>query len=328
MSQAPTLDSVPIRVLCGDDLARRDAYLETLLERYAAAGADIERYTLDETPLADVLASARTVPMFSEWRLIVAKRADGLGSDDYKLLSVYLEAPNAATSLVLVATQMDGRLRFVQQLKKQQFFKVFAAPKASRVNQWLREEASRRGLRIDNDGLAALVDTVGATTLALQQALDRLRLAQPQDLRAQSRGTPIGADAIRTMFARTREGSIWPLVDAFGAGKEKRFFEELSLLLRHHEPPLRIAAMLLRQLRMLALMRAALSRGVPPQAAAVEAGAPPFKASDLAMQSRRFSGRSLRFALARLAKLDRELKGSNASPALALELAALEVLRS
>jgi DNA polymerase-3 subunit delta len=74
-------------------------------------------------------------------------------------------------------------------------------------------------------------------------------------------------------------------------------------------------------------MQAALAAGVPPQDAAREAGAPPFKARELAQAAKRMPPRALARAFAVLAETDLALKGSKRPPDMVLEGAILELTR-
>jgi DNA polymerase-3 subunit delta len=100
------------------------------------------------------------------------------------------------------------------------------------------------------------------------------------------------------------------LVDAIGLRDRRKGIAAAQSLLDDREPPLRLLAMVARQLRIVARMREALSEGLRPQEAAKRAGAPTFKASDLTESARRFTAESLGRAFAVIAETDRALKGS------------------
>jgi DNA polymerase-3 subunit delta len=85
--------------------------------------------------------------------------------------------------------------------------------------------------------------------------------------------------------------------------------------------------MLARQLRMVARMQGALASGAQPQDAAKLAGAPPFKARELATAARRFDRRALARAFGVLAETDLALKGSRTPPDAVLQAALLELTR-
>jgi DNA polymerase-3 subunit delta len=85
--------------------------------------------------------------------------------------------------------------------------------------------------------------------------------------------------------------------------------------------------MLARQLRMIGRMQAALGGGASPPDAAKLAGAPPFKARELATAARRFEPRLLTRAFSVLAQTDVALKGSKRPGDSVLQGALLELTR-
>jgi DNA polymerase-3 subunit delta len=119
--------------------------------------------------------------------------------------------------------------------------------------------------------------------------------------------------------------SIWSLVDAIGLKDRRKGIAAAQSLLDDREPPLRLLAMVARQLRIVARMREALSEGLRPQEAAKRAGAPPFKAGDLTESARRFTADSLGQAFTLIAETDRALKGSKRPPDVILQDAVLEL---
>ena len=122
-------------------------------------------------------------------------------------------------------------------------------------------------------------------------------------------------------MTKVRVETIWTLVDAVSMRDRRTALRSATSLLVDREPPLRILSMVARQLRIVSRMRSALAAGAPPQDAAREAGAPPFKARDLAAAARRFDHRSLARAFSVLAEADLALKGSKRPPDTVLQAA-------
>ena len=118
------------------------------------------------------------------------------------------------------------------------------------------------------------------------------------------------------------------MVDALGNRDQRTVLRAASSLLGDREPPLRILAMVSRQLRMIGRMHEGLAQGMAPQEAAVAAGAPPFKARDLAQAAKRFGRVQLASAFRVLSEADQALKGDKRQPELVLEAALLELTRA
>jgi DNA polymerase-3 subunit delta len=175
-------------------------------------------------------------------------------------------------------------------------------------------------VRLAPEAAAAMLDAVGNDLPAIDDALERLELyVGPSAM--------IDVAAVDACIAKLRVESIWALVDAVGMRDRRTALKAAASLLASREPPLRILAMVARQLRMVGRMQSALAAGAPPQDAARQAGAPPFKARDLAAAARRFPPRVLARAFSVVAETDLALKGSKRPPDTVLEGAILELTR-
>ena len=272
------------------------------------------------TTAARVLDAARTLPMLASRRFVLVRDASGIAPSELDKLADYLEQPFDTCCVVLVAETLDGRTRLSKRAAKAGCLIEASGIKQADLRSFVQSEANRRKVRIEQDALAALLDAVGNDLPALDDALERLSLFV-------GNGRAIDLAAVETCVARVRVESIWALVDAVGMRDRRTALRAAASLLADREPPLRILAMVARQLRMVARMQGALEGGAQPQDAARMAGAPPFKARDLATAARRFEPRLLARAFGVLAEADLALKGSRQPPEIVLEGAILSLTR-
>jgi DNA polymerase III subunit delta len=269
-------------------------------------------------PAARILDAARTLPMLASMRLIVVREIDTMPAEQLEKLTEYLDDPVPSTCVVLYAEKLDGRTKFAKRAQKMDLW-VDAAPlKLGDLRGFVMSEAQRRKLRIAGDAGAALVDAIGNDLPAIDDALERLSLFVGE-------GANIDLAAVEACVTKVRVETIWTLVDAVSMRDRRTALRSASSLLSDREPPLRILSMVARQLRIVSRMRSALAAGAPPQDAAREAGAPPFKARDLAAAARRFDHRSLARAFSVLAEADLALKGSKRPPDTVLQAAIMDL---
>lgn len=265
-----------------------------------------------------ILEAARTLPMMASTRFILVRGVEQLASAELDKLAEYLADPADSACLVLVADKLDGRSRLVKSAKKAGILSEAAPLRTAALRSFLQNEARGRQLRVDADAIAALLDAVGNDLPALDDALERLALYVGDNPRIRLRD-------VETCVSRVRVESIWALVDAVSQRNAKQALGATASLLADREPPLRILAMVARQLRMVARMADALGQGQPPATAAKAAGAPPFKANDLANAARRFDQQAFARAFKTLAHTDIALKSSRRPPERVLEGAIIEL---
>ena len=233
-------------------------------------------------------------------------------------LAEYLDDPSDTACVVMTADKLDGRAKLAKTAKKKGYL-IDAKPlRGQELREFIRAEATAREHNIAPQAIETLLDAVGDDLAAIDDAMERLSLFV-------GAGQRIDADAVMRCVTRIRVESIWSLVDAIGLKDRRKGVAAAQSLLDDREPPLRLLAMVARQLRIVARMREALSEGLRPQEAAKRAGAPPFKASDLTESARRFTADSLGRAFALIAETDRALKGSKRPPDVILQDAVLEL---
>ena len=325
----PTLDDVtqrastgtlgPVYVLVGTErllIERAIDAVRSAVDSMGAPGFNVEVFDGKGLDAARVVSTARTLPMMSDLRLVLVRHIDAMTPSEQAVLAPYLDDPSETSCLVLTATKLDGRAKLTKTAKKRGYL-VDAKPLRGReLREFVRSEAAAREHPIAPEAVEALLDAVGDDLAAIDDAMERLSLFVGP-------GQRIDSDAVMMCVTRVRVESIWSLVDAIGLKDRRKGIAAAQSLLDDREPPLRLLAMVARQLRIVARMREALSEGLRPQEAAKRAGAPPFKAAELTESARRFTADSLGNAFALIAETDRALKGSKRPPDVILQDAVL-----
>ncbi len=302
----------PVYVLYGPERYLVDRCLAALRSQVlgtkaeAAAAFDCDLYDLKEAPLAQAVATARTLPMFAKRRLVICRGLDTVKADDMGPLVAYLADPNPRSCLILLAGEkVDGRLRAFQALKKKGFLHEFARLKDRELASWVAREAKRRGASMDADAADALADAAGPDLGRLSQAIEQLELYA-------GKGARITRAQVEELIPETRERSVFELTKAIGAGEVARALGLLTNMLRNRQSPLAIQAMLLRQLRQIWRAKELGAAGVNRNEIASAIGLPPYFLDDVLAPARRMSTLALKRSFDRLYVADRRFKSTRA----------------
>ena len=311
----------PVYVLVGTERLLIERVVDAVREAVDSMGApgfNIEIFDGKGLDAAPVISAARTLPMMADIRLVLVRHVDAMTPTEQAKLAEYLEDPCDTSCLLLTADKLDLRKKLAKAAKNAGCL-VDAKPlRGAALRDFIRAEATAREHAIAPRAIEALLDAVGDDLAAIDDAMERLSLFV-------GAGQRIDADAVMTCVTRIRVESIWSLVDAIGLKDRRKGIAAAQSLLDDREPPLRLLAMVARQLRIVARMREALSEGLRPQEAAKRAGAPPFKARDLTESARQFTAESLGRAFTLIAETDRALKSSKRPPDAILQGAVLEL---
>jgi DNA polymerase-3 subunit delta len=253
--------------------------------------------------MSAIVNTARTLPMMSPMRLVIARGIDTVKAEALAPLVGYVADPNPSACLVLIGEKVDTRFKAFQTLKKAGFLHEFAPLRDREVPAWLMSEARRRKIAIRPDAASMLSDAAGPDLGTLAQALEQLQLfAGVQQT--------ITADDVETLIAPTRQRSVFELTKAIAEGEVTRALCILTNMFRNREPALRVQFMLARQLRQIWKAKSLLAAGLSRDQIAAGVGIPPFFVDDVIGPARRMSEEALSRGLERLFQADRALKSS------------------
>lgn len=141
----------------------------------------------------------------------LAELASGL--DEAALLAVFVAMGSLPATLAAVVRD-EGELARVKALRE-----------ADAVA-WLRQAARDRGLRIDSEAVAALVQRFGSDVGAIGQALDQLAAADE----------PITAEMVVSRFRNRPDEPMWLLADAIAAGDSDQALRRLADFVTYGHP--------------------------------------------------------------------------------------------
>jgi len=259
----------------------------------------------DETDAQDVLSRVEAVSFFSNHTLIILKWAEKLSARDGEALIPYVQSPNPTATLVLTATKLDGRLKWVQAVKKQAVVVECSPLYENHRLSWVQKEAVRLGIRLDGEAAQLLKDCSGEGLYSARRELDKL-------VSYMAPGQTATSDDIQAIQGREVGVSVFELAGAIAKGSygDALFIVEKNL--EAGEAPLRLLGALIWQYRGLWKAKDGLLRGLPESLAAREAGIPPFRQQAFFRLVKAFPISHFRRAFELFTEVDKALKGGSA----------------
>ncbi len=248
------------------------------------------------------LGDLATPSLFGERRALLVNGARSLPEEAMKELSAYLGSPVPDAPLVLIATVSERGKAPAALVKLCQSAGHVSEVKVARKDlaSWLGGRAKAKSVALAPDGAAALVDTLGEDTAALEQALDQLASAFP--------GQRIGRELVAKQFRGFGEQRVWDLCDKAFARDLPGSIRSLRTLLEAGEDGLMILGGIASRLRDLLRVRE-LPERTPPAEVAREAGLRfDWQARRYREQAKRFSMEELVGLHTNVVEADRALK--------------------
>src|SRR5258707_279654 len=159
----------PIYLFYGEEDLLIEETLQLLIE--SAVDERSRTFNLDvlygsETDSSRIAALALSYPMMAERRVVVVREFDKLSNKD-TLLS-YILKPSVTTSLVLIASKPDFRLKFYKAAKEQGTAIEFKPLYESNIPQWINKRVERLGKSISPEGCQLMLSYVGRSLREIQ----------------------------------------------------------------------------------------------------------------------------------------------------------------
>lgn len=290
-------------LLLGADAYLRDEQRNAIIgENVPAEARDfaVARFSLERTPLSQILAHAETRPMLGERQVLVVSDADRLREEDLKPLQDYLAAPADFSVLVFEAEDLDRRTRAARFLLDNCRLHEVESDDLSRAIQKAQEFAREMRIELNSAMAEELVMALGSDLGRLRAELAKLRAYVGE-------GGRVTAEEVAALVVPAREFGIFELV---GPLAEHRREEALLLLRRLLEKGTKFEllvgtlAWLYRQL----LVARSLGQEVPFEKARQVLSGPPDRIVHLLRQAPRFAEEDLRAAFAALHEADKALR--------------------
>lgn len=315
----PALKKTRLFLVLGEEDCLRDQAIETIRTHRAPRAQDEHTDDVrndagdfscdvlygDETNAQEILARVQEVPFFSTHQVVLLKWADKLSAKEGEALLPYFSAPSDSTTMIVSAGKLDGRLKWVQALKKQAVVVNCAPLYENQRLGWIRQEAARLGLRLDTEAAGLLKDLAGEGLSVVRRELEKLA---PY---VSTKGTVTADDVVAVQGAEPG-ASVFDLSGAIIQGRASQALLILEKSLEAGEAPLRILGALLWQYRRLWKAKDGLHRRVGEAAVAKSLGITPYRQGEFFVMVKRVPLAHFPEAFQAFSGTDRALKGAAA----------------
>ena len=234
MSSEKSIDIRPVTVLKSTQPLLVEDFIEKLKEGLSASFPKllVESKNLDETSLQEIVEDARTLPMFHEKKLIVAKGYDGLKKDDLELLNEYAGGPASSSVLVL----LSGGDRKAK-TKPAKGIKLVDLDRGSNTDREIRRLAERLGISLAPGAVSFVKTMLGEDMNLIKNELGKISLYVDGE-------KPVDEKELRGLIEKRSTENVFSLSTALSNRDIKGSLRILRELERNREDPLSILYMI------------------------------------------------------------------------------------
>ncbi|WP_322525746.1 DNA polymerase III subunit delta [Marinococcus luteus] len=283
---------------------------------------NLSTFDMRETPVEIAVEEAETLPFFGERRVIVLKNCYFLTGAKEKekvehkieALETYARKPNPTTVLILSAPyeKLDARKKVVKEIKKQAVVLEAAAAGEETMKKWMQQFNQAHQLTMSREVMDRFIVLAGKDLLMLAEEAKKLQLYTGSG--------EVTMETVDKLVPRSLEDNVFELVDAVVKGQAKTMLRIYYDLLKQGEEPIKILALLARQIRIIYHVKNLKQQGYSRKRMASSIKVHPYAVQLAEKPAAAFSHSYLQEALKLLSTTDYQMKAGKMDKQLALEL--------
>lgn len=299
------------------------AFLEDQLIPKEERDFAIVRLDLGETPIQSVVEEAETIPFMVPKKLIFVRDTSFFTSakDNGKVehrpeaLLDYMNNPADYSVIVFMVQQekLDERKKIVKAVKKAGVAISFMPLGGEELLGWVDKQVRQHRCTLAAGAADAIVRNAGTNLQSLSAEVEKLCLYAGE-------GGTIDVTTVNMLVARSTEQNVFALVEDIANLRLDKALAIFYELLKQREEPIKLAALITRQFRIILQVKTLSSQGYTQQQIASQIGLHPYAVKIAGEQARKFETAHLERILNRLAQLDYEMKTGAVDKVLGLEL--------
>jgi len=296
-----------------------------LVRHYASS---IEKAALDQdpgvlkdifegnTPVKDVATAVMTLPFLASKKLVFVKDSmlfvAGRKNDSEALADFLPDIPEE-TILIFIESEVDKRLRCFKKIQELGRAVECESQSTQDLVKWITRTMKGKGKDIPHATASALLATCGGEMEKLHTEMEKLASYVGDSKEV----TP---DDIQSICTQTLESRIFSLTKAMGEGNAPKALKEFSTMLALKESPIMILTMIIRQLRIILLVKCGTEKRLPRHQIAKDVGIRDFVINEALSHAARFTNGQLVRSLGQCMETDIKIKTGLMSPEIGVEM--------
>jgi len=298
-------------------------FLETQLIPKEDRDFAIVHMDLGETSIQAVVEEAETVPFMVQKKLVfvrdttffTAAKDNGKVEHKPEALLEYLNNPADYSVIVFMvgAEKLDERKKVVKAVKKAGVPLSFTPLGGEDLLRWVDKQARNRGCSLREGAAEAIVRNAGTSLQTLAGEIEKLCLYAGD-------GGTIDTSTVDMLVARSTEQNVFALVEDIANLRLDKALGIYYELLKQREEPIKIAALITRQFRIILQVKTLSAQSYSQQQIASQLGLHPYAVKIAGEQARKFESARLEGILNHLANLDYQMKTGAVDKVLGIEL--------
>ncbi len=202
----------PVYFLYGPEDYLIDEVIQRLLDNTLSRkerGLNLHLFSGGEHSGKEIVQTAQTIPMFSQYRFVLISEADRIDEEEMGALLMYTEKPSPTTCLVLCAQTLGPWKKHQAEIEKVGKVIECTRLKGKALVSWVKNRMAERGKKLSEEAADYLVEVVGDHLHDLENALEKAFLSVG-DKRT------IELSDVEGIASEVKVSTVFDLMDAIG----------------------------------------------------------------------------------------------------------------
>ncbi len=295
--------------------------IEETLELGDMSMMNYDTFVGKETMSKDILNAISTLPVFSEYRLVVVKESglftSGRKNETDELAENFSEL-SSTTILIFIENDVDKRNKLYKKVNKEGCAIDFKGLGEADLVKWVEKKLKNHNIDIDRAVTLKFLKTVNRNMDTIEVELNKLISYVGEDNRR------LTINDIDNVCSKSMELKIFDLVEAIGKKNPVVALDIYNNMIMMKESPLMVLTMISRQLKILLQCKYLKESGFNQQNIAKELGLPNFVIKDCLIQSNNFNKLELYTSIEKCLNIDVDIKVGKVNDKIGVEMLILE----
>lgn len=329
-------DICPVYFLYGPE----DYLIEEEIQRFLnqtlsqkERGFSFHIFNGEEHSIQEIIQTAQTLPMFSQYRFVLVSDADKMDEKKVEALMGYIRQPSESTCLVLSAQTIGSWKVFRKEIEKVGQVREYPRLRGKALASWVRKKVQEKGKPLSEGAAEHLIEIVGDHLYDLDNAMEKVFLSAGERQR-------IELSDVEEMISDVKISTVFDLTDAIGhqnleraLGILEKAMETGGISFKKEEEPSKrdpvplLLSMMAKQYWSMLVIKQMSSHHREAGELAKELGTSPWNIKKLMEQGRNFSEASLREGVQRCHRTDLAVKRSKGPKDLLMEKLVIDLCR-
>lgn len=313
--------AAPLYFLVGADEYMVDEALAAIKAKVVTEGMDdfnFNSFYGTDTKGVKILDHVETLPMMSEMRMVLVKRAEGLKEKDWDILTPILEEVVDTCSLVFVFNKIDKRKKFYKLAQKKGVIIDLKTPYDNQIPSWIEYIAGQHKVSLSGEATAMLFQLVGNHLIEVKNELIKLRSFKQKN-KDSDEVVKVTKEDILQVVSKSKFENVFELTKALGQRDRGQALYFLAQLLDSGQNEIATLALVKRHIRILSHVKKALNSGLAHSQLGSTVGVPQFFVKEYSSQATKWTDQKINATMDALKDTDMALKSSPISSHIWLE---------